>query len=155
MRAHLSIKGTALEYDVSHKSRCYLSSMSRPFLGRHFGCHLLGTIVLHNPSVPCISSPWLSVESIHIVLRSSVPFTFDTRTWSKHLILSPGAMITVVKTPAKPPAANNCARLRAEKVSSVTPSTSSSLTYNPRFYQMVFEVSFRCQIQESRSQTSE
>ena len=119
MLAHLRVKGIEFEYDVVGKCRCYLSSMSMPFLGRRFEHHLLCTIVLHNPSVPCISSPCLNVESTHAVLRSTAPLpsTVDTRTCSKHLILSPGAMITVVKTPANPPAANNCARLQADNAS--------------------------------------
>ena len=43
----------------------------------------------------------------------------NSRTCSKHLILSPGAIITVVNTPDSIPAANNCGKLVQRKIQSI------------------------------------
>lgn len=85
--------------------------MSSLFHGRHFEFLLLYTIVLHNRPFHCISFRQQNVESFQCnttKIKYTINFSY---TCNKHLIRSPGAMITVVNTPDNIPAANNCGKL--------------------------------------------
>lgn len=105
----------------SVNSDLHLSWASAPFLYKCHGCRFLCTAVWHNPLARHISPYPTQPGSKHthghthfeVKCHNSVcgacGFSF---TCSKHLILSPGAMMAVVNTPDSIPAANNCGYLK-------------------------------------------